>query len=64
MSGVTLITASATRFVYIIPVETLKGIGATMDLGEVLRVCRCLSQLVRHTDVQRDKEPAEILLRC
>ena len=64
MAGVTLVTAPGRRINYIGIVETQKGIGATMDLGEVLRVCRCLSPLVCHTDIQRDKEPAKILLRC
>lgn len=60
----TLVTAIARQIDYIRPVETQKGIDATMDLGEVLRVHRCLSPLVGHADIQRDKKPSEVLFCC
>ena len=60
---VTRITTPVRTIGYIGYVETQKGIGATMDLGEVLRACRCLSPLVGHADIQRNEEPAEILFR-
>ena len=60
----TLVTAPGQQINYIGIVETQKGIGATMDLGEVLRVCRCLSPLIGHADIQRNKEAAEVLFRC
>jgi hypothetical protein len=61
---VTVVTTLARQIDYIRPVETQKGIDATMDLGEVLRVRRCLSPLVGHADIERDKEPSEVLFCC